>query len=349
MTERRQLHRQARSPVWTVDLVMPGERVVDRLRRSVMTSRLVVRAGLLAVLLVTACGQQAAAPGGPPSSGSPAPEPPDVAGADLVPDEHPGPFEATGFVLQDASHGPQLCAGAVAESLPPQCAGPDLIGFDFSSLPAGSYESVSGSRYGTFVITGRPQGEAIQLTAPARPAGPDERPRAPEPSFASPCPEPAGGWRAVDPARATEGALQAASVRAQAVEGYGLLWIDQSLVTPEEIAAGAVNDPLRYVLNVSTTGDLAEMQAAVRAVWGGALCVSVAARSHAELISVRDALSESDQSGAGSSLLDLQVDSMLGQVTATALLAREADQRRLDERFGAGVVRLSSVLRPAAR
>ncbi|WP_432489572.1 hypothetical protein [Kineococcus sp. SYSU DK018] len=64
---------------------------------------------------------------------------------------------------------------------------------------------------------------------------------------------------------------------------------------------------------------------------------------------MRDALSESDQSGAGSSLLDLQVDPMLGQVTATALLAREADQRRFDERFGAGVVRLSSVLRPAAR
>ncbi|WP_432534902.1 hypothetical protein [Kineococcus arenarius] len=313
-----------------------------------MNSRLVARTGLLAVLLVSACGQQAATPGGPPSSGSPAPGPPDVSRPDLVPDEHPGPFEATGFVLQDAGHGPQLCAGGVATSLPPQCGGPDLIGFDFSSLPADSYESVSGSRYGSFVVTGTPQGEAIRLTAPARPAGPDERPSAPVPSFASPCPEPAGGWRALDPAWATEEALQAAAVRAQAVEGYGLLWIDQSTVTPEEIAAEAVNDPLRYVLNVSTTGDLAEMEAAVRAVWGGALCVSVAARSYAELTSVRDALGELDQSGTGLSLVDLQVDSMAGQVTATALLAREADQRRLDERFGPGVVRLSSLLRPPA-
>ncbi|GAA4974980.1 hypothetical protein [Kineococcus glutinatus] len=312
-----------------------------------MTSRLVARLGLSAVVFVSACGQQPA-PGAAPGSDPPAVAPADVARPDLVPDEHPGPFEATGFVLQDAGHGPQLCTGAIAASLPPQCWGTDLIGFDFSSLPAGSYESVSGSRYGDFVVTGVLQGEAIRLTAPARPAGPDDGPPPPEPSFASPCPEPAGGWRAPDPARATEEALQAAWVRAEAVEGYGLLWIDQSMLTPEEIAAEAVNDPLRYVLNVSTTGDLAEMEAAVRAVWGGALCVSAAAHSDAELTSARDALAEDELSGAGSALVDLQLDQLAGQVTATALLAREADQRRLDERFGVGVVRLSSVLRPPA-
>ena len=329
-----------------------------------MTPRLVVPVGLVALLLLSACGQWAAAPGGPPAGAAPAAEPTvepavepadesavepaDVARPDLVPDEHPGPFRATGFVLQDAGHGPQLCAAGIATSLPPQCGGPDLIGFDFSSLPAGSYESVLDSRYGSFVLTGVPQGQAIRLTAPARPAGPadlQEQARAPEPSFASPCPEPEGGWRAVDPARATEEALQAASLRAQAVEGYGLLWIDRSVPTPEEIASEAVNDPLRYVLNVSTTGDLAEMEAAVRAVWGGALCVSAAARSSAELASVRDALDGDDPSAAGLVLVDLQTDAVAGQVTATALLAREADQRRLDERFGGGAVRLSSLMR----
>ncbi|GAB3602423.1 hypothetical protein GCM10027586_05570 [Kineococcus gypseus] len=266
-----------------------------------------------------------------------------------MPDEHPGPFEAVGFVLQDEGHGPQLCVGGIATSLPPQCGGPDLIGFDFASMPAGSYESVGASRYGSFVITGVPQGEAIRLTAPARPAGPDdldEQPRSPEPSFASPCPEPAGGWRPVDPARATEEAQQAAGVRARSVAGYATMWIDQSMVTPEEIAAEQVNDPMRYVLNVSTTGDLAEMEAAVREVWGGALCVSAAARSEAELTAARDALDADERSGAGPALLDLQVDVLAGQVTATTLLAREADQRRLDERFGTALVRLSSVLRP---
>ncbi|WP_432571394.1 hypothetical protein [Kineococcus sp. SYSU DK005] len=309
----------------------------------------------MALLLVSACGQQAAAPGGPPAGAAPAAEPSaepaDVARVDLVPDEHPGPFRTTGFVLQDAGHGPQLCAGGIATSLPPQCGGPDLIGFDFSAMPAGSYESVLDSRYGSFVLTGVPQGEAIRLTAPARPAGPAdlrEQVRAPEPSFASPCPEPEGGWRAVDPARATEEALQTASVRARAVQGYGLLWIDRSMLTGEEIAAEAVDDPSRYVLNVSTTGDLAEMEAAVRAVWGGALCVSAAARSEVELAAARDALDEDDPSAAGLVLVDLQTDAVAGQVAATALLAREADQRRLDERFGAGVVRLSSLMRPVS-
>ena len=324
-----------------------------------MTPPRVARFGLLAVLLVSACGQ-AAAPGDPPSGGAPVPEPsdltrpdlarpdlarPDLARPDLVADDHPGPFEASGFVLQDGSHGPQLCVGAVATSLPPQCGGPDLIGFDFSSLPAGSHESVLQSRYGSFVVTGVPQGGAIRLTAPARPAGPEERPGAPEPSFATPCPEPAGGWRPLDAARTTEEALQAASARAEAVPGYALLWIDQPAPTPEELAAGAGNDPLRYVLNVSTTGDLAEMESAVRAVWGGASCISAAAHSAVELTSARDALDGPD---VGLALLDLQLDPLAGQVTATALLAREADQRRLDERFGTGLVRLSSVLRPPA-
>jgi hypothetical protein len=319
---------------------------VDRLRRTVMTPRLGLRSGLLAVLLVTACGEQAAVPGGPPpSSGASTPAPSDVARPDLVPDGHPGPFETTGFVLQDHSHGPQLCVGAVAASLPPQCTGPDLIGFDFSSLPAGSHEVVLESRYGSFVITGTPQGGAIRLTAPARPADPESRPSTPEPSFASPCPEPAGGWRPLDPPRATEEALQAAAARAQAVPGYGLLWIDQPAATPAEIAAEATNNPLRYVLNVSTTGYLAEMESAVRAAWGGALCVSAAAHSEAELTRVRDALEEP---GAELPLLDLQLDQLVGRVTATALVAREADQRRLDEQFGVGVVRLSSVLRPPA-
>ncbi|NAZ76300.1 hypothetical protein GTQ99_12885 [Kineococcus sp. T13] len=321
-----------------------------------MTSRLTAPLGLLALLLVSACGQRSTAPGAPdpaaPPDGAPrAVEQADLARADLVPDGHPGPFRTTGFVLQDAGHGPQLCAGGIATSLPPQCAGPDLIGFDFSSMPADSYESVLRSRYGSFVLTGTPQGEAIRLTAPARRADPadlEAQARAPEPSFASPCPEPAGGWRALDAARATEDALQAASVQAQAVRGYGLLWIDRSAVPAAEVAAGAADDPSRYVLNVSTAGDLAEMEAAVRAVWGGALCVSAAARSEAELTAARDALEQGDGSAAGLVLVDLQLDPLGGQVTATAVLAREGDQRRLDERFGAGVVRLSSLLRPLA-
>ena len=65
-------------------------------------------------------------------------------------------------------------------------------------------------------------------------------------------------------------------MRAAAVPGYGVLWIDQPAPTPQEIAAGAVDDPLRYVLNVSSAGDLVEMESAVR---GGALCVSVASMS----------------------------------------------------------------------
>ncbi len=110
--------------------------------------------------------------------------------------------------------------------------------------------------------------------------------------------------------------------------GYTLLWIDEQA-------------PGHRVLNVSTAGDLAAMESAVRQVWGGALCVSPAQRSEADLARVREEV----EASVAPLVLDVQLDAKAGRVTATALLAREADQQRLDERYGPGVVRLSSVLR----
>ncbi len=64
-----------------------------------------------------------------------------------MPDAHDGPLTTTGTVLEDAGHGPQLCVGAVATSYPPQCGGPDVLGFSFDDVPAGAYEAAVDSRW----------------------------------------------------------------------------------------------------------------------------------------------------------------------------------------------------------
>ncbi|NIZ89988.1 hypothetical protein [Kineococcus rubinsiae] len=297
--------------------------------RTVARAALVVAAVSTLALLAAACGQPASDPrrAAPPVTAA---------------DPDPGPFEVSGFVLEDDSHGPQLCLGAIAMSSPPQCGGPDLLGWDFASLPAGSYDEAAGARFGPFVVTGVLEGGAVRLTAPARPGRLEPADVVPERSFASPCPPPAGGWTAPDPARTSEEALQAASVRAEQVAGYGELWIDQ-LVDEVDLTGDLAGDPLPFVLDVSTAGDLAAMEAAVREVWGGALCVSAVPRSAAELTALRDRL---DGPSARPGTVQVDVDVPAGQVVVTVLLAGADDQRRLDEEFGPGFVRLLGLARP---
>jgi hypothetical protein len=101
---------------------------------------------------------------------------------------------------------------------------------------------------------------------------------------ALPCPEPAGGWRPVEPAKATNSStFEAASRRAQTESGFGRLRIDQQNLDGKRNA----NDPRRFVLNVTTTGEVVAMEHRLREIWGGTMCVSQAARSEARLSSSR--------------------------------------------------------------
>lgn len=84
-------------------------------------------------------------------------------------------YQVTATVLEDGKHGPQLC-GAVAESLPPQCGGPDIIGWDWETVPS---ESAAGTRWGDYTMVGTWDGERFTLVEPARPAG-EQDPVTPE-------------------------------------------------------------------------------------------------------------------------------------------------------------------------
>ncbi|MFC3300721.1 hypothetical protein FJV46_06195 [Arthrobacter agilis] len=134
-------------------------------------------AALTAVVL-SAC----ATPGNP---GAPAPEPvaepvatsatdpsdpSDSSDPPLPPTPTPSALPAAegavlgqGTVLQAGDALPQFCLGAVAESYPPQCSGPEILGWDWGL--AEQEETASGVTWGTYAVTGTWDGVMFTPTA----------------------------------------------------------------------------------------------------------------------------------------------------------------------------------------
>lgn len=291
------------------------------------------------VLLLVACGDETT----DPRAGGPAvPAPP--TGANVVDADYDGRFRAAATVLESPEHGPQLC-DTVMESYPPQCGGPDIIGWDWSAV--GGVESASGTTWGSYIITGTWDGQAFTLTETPRPNDGSLSTSAVDPDFSSPCPEPEGGWQPVDPARATDEALNEALATASQSQDYAGGWIDQAYLddlgaspNPSDIE-GVANDPARLVLNLMFTRNLAEHEQEIREVWGGALCVSLGVRSEAELLDIQSRLHTDfpEISGSGP-------DIRSGVLAAHTMVATTMMQSELDARYGGGAVVLHGYLQP---
>lgn len=69
-----------------------------------------------------------------------------------------------GTVLQVEGEAVAFCLGAVAESYPPQCSGPEIVGWDWASVEG--QESASGVTWGTYVVQGTWDGEQLTVTQP---------------------------------------------------------------------------------------------------------------------------------------------------------------------------------------
>ena len=253
-------------------------------------------------------------------------------------------YTATATVLESREHGPQLCLGGVQDSYPPQCGGPDLLGWDWDAVA--TKESASGTTWGDYTVVGTWDGEALTLTEPpSEPQRPDveeDRDR-----FASPCPEPDGGWQVVDPATATDAAMQEAIAYAEAQPSVGGVWIDQSVnpaARSDQVDEERMNDPTRLVLNATFTEDLATHETAMRERWGGALCVSEASASMAELGEIRREV----EAELGARLLYSSIDVVAGRLDV-GITVEDDLQGRFDERYGSGVVGIDAALRPVGR
>jgi hypothetical protein len=252
----------------------------------------------------------------------------------------PVEYEADALVLESPEHGPQVCNFQL-DSYPPQCGGPDLVGWDWAAVEG--EESANGTTWGTFHVVGTwdADGPSLTLTEPATPPAPEPAPGDgdgrpdDDDEFATPCPRPAGGWAPVDPATTDQAALDAATGLASARPGTAGVWVDQGA----EPGWTGMNDPRQLVLDVTTTGDVAALEADLRAVWGGALCVAPAELSRADLQEIAESIS-------GPNVLVANTDERDQQVVVEVYVPDDAMQAEFDEAYGEGVVRLIPWLTP---
>ena len=73
----------------------------------------------------------------------------------------PAEVSAVGTVLE-ADGGPELCLGPIAESYPPQCSGPPVVGWDWSAVDG--EETASGVTWGAYAVWGAWDGETFTVT-----------------------------------------------------------------------------------------------------------------------------------------------------------------------------------------
>lgn len=82
---------------------------------------------------------------------------------------------AVATVLQEGDGPPELCLGGVRESLPPQCGGPEIAGWDWDTVEA---DSAQDTTWGQYTVEGTWDGGTFHLTEAA--AAPSEWPTLPE-------------------------------------------------------------------------------------------------------------------------------------------------------------------------
>lgn len=250
----------------------------------------------------------------------------------------PQRYTASATVLESRDHGPQLCLGGVATSLPPQCGGPDIVGWDWSLVD--DEESASGTTWGTYSVVGTWDGSSLTLTEPP---GPPVHQEGSGMDFSTPCDPPPGGWAVTDESKATQEGLDSALSYANGQADFAGAWLDQSInpaAQQEPVDHEAMNDPTKLVLNLRFTGNLQAHESAVRSVWGGPLCITEARHRLDELRSIQQQLQgELDA-------LSSSVNEVTGVVEVTVIVAEEDTQQQLDERYGEGVVQLTGALQP---
>ena len=116
----------------------------------------VLAAATASLVLLAAC---ATGPAGEPSGA------PDGAPLELPADNiaAPGPVGGQGTVIQTGDTPPQFCLGPVMESYPPQCSGPELVGWDWDAVEG--EESSGDVTFGAYAVFGTWDGVRLTVTS----------------------------------------------------------------------------------------------------------------------------------------------------------------------------------------
>lgn len=301
---------------------------------------------LAALLALSACGSDdgtvavdkdaADTPGSSPTTGNPTAMPTAIPAAS-------GRVSTDGLVtVLDDGDGPEMCI-FVAESYPPQCSGTPMSGWDWADQP--EREEQSGTTWGGFWLSGTFDGTTFNVTDSIPAALYDPVPAPVEDDFKTPCDEPDGGWEATfDREKMTPELMDATFTAASQLPGYAGAWIDWPAPTGPigEPTPGSISDPegepdeTEGIINVAVTEDPAGAEARLRETWGGALCVSEADYTEAELNEMAMELQKlpgMTTSSAADDVVNIGVIHDDGSLQAWA-----------DESYGEGRVEITSTL-----
>lgn len=248
---------------------------------------------------------------------------------------------AHGMLMQVNATAPvQLCVGAVAESYPPQCGGPTVVGqVDWDAVKTERASGVTWSagevwaigrfapqtgKAGTFTLT-----QPIQQKPPAGIAQPSPG----QPDFPQLCEDPyaGGGSKSVGGPEADTNALTAAL---PTLDGYVSSWVSDG----------------SSLFNVLVTGDAAAAQRELRKVWKGGLCVEQRdLPTEADMTAAQDAVGKQSKDLG---LLTVGGDS-LGTLGVEATFVDAATRARILEIVRPWLtpdqVRISSAIQPLPR
>ena len=246
-------------------------------------------------------------------------------------------YEANAMVFE-AEDGPMLCLGAVLLMLPPQCGDLPITTWDWDAVEGEVSES--GATWGSFHVVGRLEGDAFTVTEVV-PSDRSEETFGTNPDFEAPCPEPDGGWIVPDPAHNTQEETRRAHAYARTQPDYVSSWNDHLDDELQEFSP--------VILVAVFTGDAERHEAEIRKVWDGPLCVvEQEGHTESELKAIRREAERWLQEELGLRMLWSQ-EGPLGKGAAEIGVVVDpggAGQAALDERYGPGMVRLFSALRP---
>jgi len=212
----------------------------------------------------------------------------------------PAEVEADNTVLQDATHGPELCF-LVLTSLPPKCGDVPIANWDWAQVDG--EQTVGGTTWGDYHVVGHYDGRNLTLTQRPGPARPHLGTVDPTSPFSldrlatPPCPTPPGGWQVVDPSKVGLDAYQAFADGVKAQPDFAGMWQNRG------------GPPLAGLYTVAFSGDLARHEAEIRRVWGGPVCITHHDHSVADLSAVLDRIERDARAGTlGLSLSSSTVD-----------------------------------------
>lgn len=271
------------------------------------------------------------------------------------------------FILENSnkSTGAQICQ-TVNQSLPPQCSGPRITNWSWDKVDGKKSQNgvtwidnitLQGTfRSGEFTMTKPPQ-----QGSPQGSQGPADEPVSRK---QPPCPVPAGGWVAVDSAKADEGSLSL-TVDAQYTDRRARLKLPKGVTLGDVVdgfAGSAVfypnapapddganaekrDDPMALTMYVA--GDVAAATKEFRKTWGGPLCVAKVSHTlaqqeqiHREITAAFDTIADLKPLNVATSSVDHD------GARLSVMYGAKAVQAYLEERFSLNNIHVEAAFRP---